>query len=317
MEKTNLLTLVVTLTVGIILAGSLLMPVLTDATTTEKTLKNTGYYSMDKITDDGELVLFWDYTKPTIITVNDVDIDLSTKGLVGGMSYTILGSDNFIVRYVYGATPYIQAFASQEVTPAFIQATIATTSTFTATLSEGTYTFETTNASYPTPIELTASDESYCINPSGTGAYVMKKSTEGAFVETNTTIIVLNGDTATIAGTDMGLFAKGTIGGNLNATIFRGTSVYDITLSDFTYNTTDVAGYIDLVKLTSVQFTVTQNAQDINVTYSYFIVPVNVTAELSQHLDAGEIALITALPLLVIIGLVMAGVGAISIRNRD
>ena len=45
--KTNILTLVITLVVGIILAGSLLAPVVSDAqsTVTEKTMSNMGLTS--------------------------------------------------------------------------------------------------------------------------------------------------------------------------------------------------------------------------------------------------------------------------------
>ena len=315
MEKTNLLTLVVTLTVGIILAGSLLMPVLADTTATEKTYTNTGYFTMDKLKSDAEFTLTWDQATPNIIDIDGEKIDLSDRGLTSGKLYTIFGADNFVLRVYWANSPFLQYFGQTSVIPAFITATSAG-SKFTATVTGGNITFASTDPSYPDPVTIELTDTAYCINALDKGNYIMKNADESVFIETDTDIIVLDGLTNLYAN-DVGIYAEGTIDGDLTATTFRGDGTYDVSFKDWTYDTTDVDEAINLVKLKKVVFTATQNDTDYEVTYSYFIVPATVTAELSEHLNAGEIALLNALPILVIIGLVMAGVGAIFIRNRD
>lgn len=317
MEKMNVLTLIITLVVGVILAGSLLAPVISDATKTTETFTNEGYYTMDKVATDANFSLTWDSTEPLVISINDDKIDLSDKGLVNNMSYTIFGGDNFVLRLRTNLNATVcQYYGSQTVTPAFMYADTATNSSMTAVVADGNITVSTTNPTYDTPASFTMTDKTYCINANDTGAYVMKKSNESAYIESNTDIIVLDGIT-TLAANDVGIYADGTINGDLDATTFRGTATYDVTFSDFVYTTENVSSAIDLVKLEKVVFTATQNNTDYTVTYSYFIVPTEVTAELANHLTPGQISLMGAIPVMVIVALLMVAVGAIAYRRAD
>lgn len=316
MESKNLLTLAITLTVGIILAGSLLMPVISDATTTEKSFSNDGFYTMDKIESDSEFVLSWNPAEPASISIDDKKIDLSTRGLANGLSYTVFGGDNFVLRLSpssIGTT--IQFFGSKTTSPGFIAADTVSNSTLTATVTGGNITIASTDPNYPNSATFAISDNTYCINVEDSGKYVMKKATETAFIETNTDIIVLDG-MSSLAG-DVGIYADGKINGDLDATVFRGDTTYPVTFSDWTYSTSPVNGYIDLVKLEKVVFTATQNSTDYTVTYSYFIVPSTVTAELSNHMTPGEIAILNALPILIIVALVVMAAGALYLKRDD
>lgn len=291
------------------LVGALVLmafvPAIQETTSATNTFTNDGYYTMDKVSSDSEFTLTWDYTEPTSIDIDGVKIDLSNAGLTPGKSYTIFGADNFVLRLYWTATaPYCQYFGDASVIPSFMQANVPTASKLTATVTNETITFASTDPSYTTPVTIPLKDTTYCINPAGNGDYVMKKASDSVYIESNTDIIVLDGIT-TLTANDVGIYADGTINGDLDATTFRGTGTYDVTFSDFVYTTENVTGYIDLVKLEKVDFTATQNDTDYTVTYSYFIVPVEVTAEKEYHADTTLATVINLLPLIAGVGLLM------------
>ena len=299
MEKTNLLTLVVTLTVGIILAGSLLMPVISDATTTEKTFLNKGYYEMT-YTEADDVSMTWDSTDPHKVTVNDVVIDLPATADLPGPINIICGDDWFI-RYTGTGLQFYPSTGSSVNAGSGVDMTV--------TASEGTVTI-TTNA---VPAVTKTAYYTFLYVVSENGAYVMKNTNEAAYVHKDSEIYGIGRSTVT------GGYVKIKITGNIEDGFTAsevGSSLY--TFGDITVNYTTDSEYIDLYKLTSLQFAVTDSSENTsNLTYSYFIVPASVTSELTNHLNDGEIALMDALPVIVIIGLVLAGVGAIFIRNRD
>lgn len=307
--------LMVGLTVGVLMVSGFLWPVVSDATATTTTFENNGYYTMDKVATDAEFTLTWDSAEPLAVDVGGEKIDLSNKGLVNNMNYTIFGADNFVFRLrTEGSRVTCQYFGSQTVTPTFMFADTTTNSKITAVVAGGNITVSTTNPDYSTPVTFTMTDKTYCINANDAGAYVMKKSNESVYIESTTDIIVLDGLTS-LAANDVGIYAEGTINNDLDATIFRGTVTYPVTLRDWTYTTTDVNGYVNLVKLEKVVFTATQNDTDYPVTYSYFIVPAEVTAEKAQHLDTMQIAMIGVIGTLGAIVLIAAAAG--SIRRLD
>ena len=308
--KTNLLTLVVTLTVGIILAGSLLMPVLTDATTTEKTFVNDGYYRLSET--DGETVIIWDTANtPYTITVNGVDFDLSTMGLTANMSYTIAFADDFLLRYFpLGASSNMQIWGSSY-SGLGVGQSVGVVATFTITSSG--ITLEKSDGS----ATQTASHAGKYFAINKDGDYIMKKSDKTAYVLEDSSIFYAGGISTVGAGGNItSIYFEGSTE-EIDYTVMR--SGVSVSNSNVIY--TDVSDYIGLVNLEKVTFTTTYETggetYTNDQTYTYFLVPYEVTAELSQHLTPAEIALLNALPFLVIIGLVLAGVGAIFLRNRD
>lgn len=306
MEKTNLLTLVVMLTVGIILAGSLLMPVLADTTETEKTFTNTGYFRMATLEDDDSVILEWDSSEPTKIKTNDDTVDLSAA-LGDYQSRSIAFCENYLVRILNnsGGSYGLQIWASSYV----VGANTSTEQIVTITIGNGEIVWKTTASETVTTLSYIG-DMQY-INPNGVN--IMKKSTDEAYLLHTSSIIYAGGiSTITTPDTFSGLYLEGTVD-NITVTPMNNT----VSVGEVTVNYIDVAGYEDLVKFDKITFPTTYNDNVVNQTYNYVVVPYQVTAELSQHLDAGEIALLNTLPILVIISLVMAGVGAIFIRNRD
>ena len=305
MEKTNLLTLVVTLTVGIILAGSLLMPVISDATETERTFTNDGYFRMTELESDTNTTIEWDHTVPEVISVNDEDCDLSMLPI--GKQVTIVGSDKMIIRYDHrdATNTVVQVFTAA----GYFAVSVAGATDLSITLSG----FDITATDGTNTRSVTATKGVYA---EPTGDWIMKQSETAAYVHTSDSVIILAGITQ--MNTNIGVYATGTIEDGLDYTFVPTSgSPPTVTFGDTTFNYSEVANFNDLVTLTNCTFDITENDTSSEANYSYFLVPYKVTAERSQHLNDGEIALMNALPILVIIGLVLAAVGAIFIRNRD
>lgn len=289
MEKTNLLTLVVTLTVGIILAGSLLMPVISDATKTEQTFTNVGLYYMEvEPEDSNEYNYVFDGTKWTL----DGDALTTYSG------YNVIVTDTLLIRgngQVRGA-----------------QFTNMSTADLTVTNNAITGSY-TVSSDPSTPIAVNWSFTKFYGETTGVADYFMSDPAHNTTYVTSTTVI--EGFGVTDVGTSHpAIELHGSIEGGVTVSVGEGFEISDVEI-----NYAPVDGYVDLYSWESVTFTLTKisTSESVNATYSVVVIPTEITAELSQHLDAGEIALINALPVIVIIGLVLAAVGAIFIRNRD
>ena len=304
MEKTNLLTLVVTLTVGIILAGSLLMPVLSDATTTEKTFTNSGAFNLGIFTPDDEYTMVYTASDGKI-TVNDVDVPAFD---VVNKSFSIVSTDNFLARYGYASGNYfLQCIGKDSTNNYFADGGV----TVTITISSGDLSVNWVKADTTSVTKTVSFTEMYAIVPSVDDA-IMKASSDTVYIKGDSELYA-SGLTNVTAWNNMFHF-EGTYDDGIT---ISSPSLPSATYDNIKWNIEAVDGYVDLYKLTSIEFDIHNSDTTVHATYSYFGVPEKVTAELSQHLNTGEIALLNTLPILVIIGLVMAGVGAIFVRNRD
>lgn len=312
MEKTNLLTLVVTLTVGIILAGSLLMPVISDATETERTFQNEEYFfTMDKIDDTAEHTILWTLDTYEKITVDGVDITPTWD------SATIVAEEDNLIRCSKnpGGDGYYLNFVG---TDRPVGLGYITDKSVSITISNGTISFTNVSSTDVSTTVTSSYTSAYIINPEDTGAYqyVMKTPTAKSYVLGDSEVYGIG--YSSFGGAWQNIFViSGSIDDGIDATLVSTTLEGDVTVSDTTVTSTAVTGYKDLYQFEKVQFTATYGGIDYALTYSYIIVPASVTAELAEHLNAGEIALMNALPVIVIIGLVLAGVGAIFVKNRD
>lgn len=305
MESKNLLTLAITLTVGIILAGSLLMPVISDATTTEKSFQNNGYYNLTYSEAD-DLTLTWDYTKPNVVTVNDTDITLSIGTFPGPVN--IACGDDWFLRWT-GTD--VQFFSTNN---ASVTAAVANSTSISLTASNGSATITNTA---PTPVSQTVSYTfMYVVDPAG--LYVMKNSADAAYLKGDSEIYAIGRSSTT------GIVIKLKITGNIKDGFTAeevGSSGANATVGTPVATYTEVEGYKDLYSLTKIEvpidFEITGTPASFTPTYTYFIVPASVTAELSQHLAPGEIAILNALPVLIIAALVVMAAGAIFLKRDD
>ena len=297
MEKTNLLTLVVTLTVGIILAGSLLMPVITDATETEKTFVNDGTYRMtDK---DDNYTITYDAANLKFI-INDVDYPFADfpQG-----RWTLISTDAFMFRFqAYANEGYTLYISDTSATTAI--ANTGTTTPRTWTFDDGTYTGYdgVTTRDY-----TSTSFRGYDPN----GDYVMTDGTHKPVLKGDSSIIIGHGLTP-VGGTNAPFYIVGTVDDGVTI-----TTKDTITVSDVAVNAEASSRYEDCYTLNSITFKATLSDTTVSATYDRIIVPHEVTVNVAEPLDDASIVIMNAIPVLIIIGLVLAGVGAIFIRNRD
>lgn len=289
--------LVIGLVVGVLLIGSLLVPTITDATATEETFTNTGYYRMASTTD--EMVIRWTPSEdPFTINVNNVDISIESLKQYAYSSYSMAFSDDFIVRYYY-ETPTTQSI---QLWNDNFRAGINTSSTYTAIItinSEGV-SYTTTNPEQST-ISLSHSGDYFIINPDGD--YIMKYRDESAYLLKDTTIFYAGGLSPVAPSTYTSIYIEGTVDDYTVTPLITGATVSNLGAS---YSSID--GYVDLVAVDKLTFDTEYNAAERNQTYNYFLVPYQVTAELSDHLNAGEIAMIAVIPVLMIASLLIFAV---------
>ena len=299
--KTNVLTLIITLVVGIILAGSLLVPVLNDATKTSDTFTNNGLYYVDSLGENESVTYSCDSNGAYVDGVA-ITGDYAT-GYSGGAS--IAYTENLVIRW--GGTG---SFALRGAYWAYTSGAEASI-TFNG---NGTYT-----GNYgDTEINGTYS-EFYGLVLSETDR-VMTASTGHKYVNASSEINVSGLTNCTNIGSFIVFNVSGSITDGITIVGYNQTTgaELELTYTNVEVNKTEVAGYVDLYDVTSITFDVTDtNDKTDSVTYTVFTIPTKVTAELSEHLTPGQISLMGAIPVMVIVALLMAAVGAIALRRAD
>lgn len=296
MEKTNVLTLIITLVVGVILTGALLGPVIDDATKTTDKITNTGSYFLTDSDDNYSLV----YDPAGKFTVNGEDIPFTD--LPGGSS-TIVSTAEYQLRFNNYTSSAQGNYAIFLITPSNFTRLANTTieAPLELVYDSGSLTYGTTTVSYTSDSFRGLIKE---------GNYVMTASTSPAKVLKNTSIILGDGTTQVDHWYNR-FYIEGTVE---DLSVTAGES---ITVSNIVANTVAVTEYVDVVELTSITFDATDGETTVNATYNRVIVPAEITVELSDHLTPGQISLMGAIPVMVIVALLMAAVGAIALRRAD
>lgn len=302
----------ISVVVGVVLAATVLMPIVSDATDTDRTFTNEGYYSMDKLDTTASLVIAWDATAPTQITVGDKTVDMSF--VVADLGYTIVGSEEFAIRYSMtgGGDALIQGFGSEY----FNQ---GNGTEITITINGGTVAAHTNRSDIEGGITITYtySDSVYVINPYDTGeySYVMKKTGTNAYVNGDSSVYFI-GATYVESTKVVATYGEGTIDDGITLETIGLRNVTNVSYSDPVATYAAVNGYNDLYALDKYDFIITYDGNTYDATYSYFIVPATVTAEKSQHMSAAEISLISIIPILVLAGVVV-GIAAVIGRRAE
>lgn len=305
MEKMNILTLIITLVVGVILAGSLLGPVISDATKTEQTFDNAGLYHMTEYDTTAALTISWDHTDPYAVTIDDEKIALPTDLLP--IDATIVGCEEFLIRYNGGTSAYIQYYAADYT--GTIAARVSAETDMTITIASGTVTITngttTDSVSYSGSLFVCSKDGNLVMSPSNADAYVLGNSDIFA---TGRSYILSTNFTTVLSGTlDEGMAAE----------YWPESAVSSWTFGDISVTAEKMNEYKNLYKLTNFTWGANDGTTDANIVYSQIIVPAEVTAELSNHLTPGQISLMGTIPVMVIVALLMAAVGAIALRRAD
>lgn len=295
--------LMVGLTVGVLMVSGFLWPIVADATATEKTFENTGYYNMTYSEVDN-LTLTWEYTNPNVIVVNGEPVTMSVETFPGPLN--IICGDNWFLRWT---GPGVQFYSSAN---GSIVAGDASVPSLTITANNGVATV--TNTATPAATQTVNYTFMYVVDPKG--EYVMKNSNDPVYINGDSEIYAIGRSSTTgiviklkITGNvDDGFTAEEVGDSGVSATVGTPTATYET-----------VSGYNDLYTLSKievpVEYTNAGSTVNFTPTYTYFIVPAEVTAEKAQHLDTMQIAMIGVIGTLGAIVLIAAAAG--SIRRLD
>lgn len=298
MEKTNLLTLVVTLTVGIILAGSLLMPVISDATTPTYTIENDG--TPFKLISEAE--------NPTIVLskVDGAIVIQSDGETVENPDFTLFGAASI----VYGETGFIRLNPAGQVrgfADNFYGVNVTDTVSVTITFSgDNVILTPSEGAAKTVPLKPTA----YI----GNGSYVQ---TVSPYIN-DTSTIYLAGNTNYDGVSHYISYVGYGVSDNLStATVF--SDLADAaTIESLTHvvNATNISA--NLYKLNNVQFTAIDSTdREYNATFSFLLAPHEIVYNNANYMGADYVGIIAAIPVILIASLVVASAGAIFLKRDD
>lgn len=291
MENKNILNIVIVLTVGVILAGSLLMPVISDATTTERTYTNEGVYYM---TDDPtDYVLEFRGTDQQII-VNDELV--TTFADLPNSAWTLISTPEYLIRMQGPSSNYACWITSITGTNNYIGST--TTESATVILTDSTITIGSSVFDYTGEFRGIAKTGNYVMTPTG-----------GFVVSDTDTIIIGNGATTVTHWYDA-FYIIGTVDD------IQVSTSDSITVSNVTVHANEIMGFNGSI-VNDISFVATDGTTTVDATYNRVIVPAEVTIDKTVKLTPGEIALINTIPVMVIVALLMVAVGGLYLRRND
>ena len=296
--------LVVALVIGIVLVTSAVVPLASNYSDA-KTFKNEGVfnYGIFKPTD----TYTFTYAASTgELTINGESVTVPGVDLTHFNSYSVLASDDWLFRYgANNSGYYLQVVGKDSGGNTLLSGGV----TCTATIDEGVLKVQLTGSDNTVTNKTLGFTEFYSIVPDEDVA-VMKISNQAVYIK---------GDSP--------LYGSGltTVSAWNNAFHFEGTYDDGITISspnlsaatfdNITWNIEPVDGYIDLYKLTSIEFDITNNDTTVHATYSYFGVPSEVTADPDN--PAAYKNLVKVVPLMAFIMLVVAAAGMVYFKNKD
>ena len=290
--KTNILALAITLTVGIILAGSILVPVLDDASqgfeATEKTQANITSY----LDETEKFTLFQDHT--------DYTVSLDGEPLTLAASTPVLVTDKVMIMALVVSSsvttnPTMGVWA-EGIAPLAVS---GLNWDITITLEDGTL-----SITYGSPATTATFDVEY--------AYILSPDNSGDFAVMPAAYVT---STQLNVGDSMVFFNNGGWWGTSTAPIKVTAADGTVTASGKSY------AYDDQTTGTDVTLTLdfeTEKYDNLILDSSspsglLAVVPATFTAYESNEYSA----LLGAIPILVIISLLLLGVGAITLNRRD
>lgn len=299
-DENTLIAKIMGIVIAVVVVGMVLVPFVNDATTTEKTFENDGYYHMEKYGTDTNLTIAWYHDNPKKINVNGEDYEPNTP--LNQWASVAIG-DNWYFRYADGgANTYVQVTYGGT---NYLSGSVTAGSDVVVTCENGTATIQQYSDDTVTNTQTVAYTEIYAISDDS-GAYVMKKSTETAYMAEDTEFIGLGSTGMGETGRAV-LKVSGSVEDGATVEVIASTPV-GATVSDIEVNVTSLTDYIGFA-LSTITFTLTVNDTDYPATYSYFIVPATVTLELSEHPDAITITLMQTIPIFVVLGILLGIVG--------
>lgn len=298
METKNLLTLAITLTVGIILAGSLLMPVLNDYTTTTATFYNDGVPFAE--VDDGTHTIVMDSTGMT----TDGEKVNGFQFLYGG-SVSILYCESNVVRWSETGEVQVIGNTDKSGTRRIIGDT--DTDTITLTITDGV-------AKFAKGTEETTLGSTVLAYPTADETAKYRQGTQHKFTD-DTDLIIAGGFTNHTVGGQVALVMTGTVD-DLNASYVW---YYDTpaTVQDIDVQTSNVCTNLNQVDKILVTMDVTTTGDDYELIYTQFLSEATGTYNDPNYLGDGNAAILSTIPIMVIVALVAMAAGALYLKRDD
>lgn len=303
--------MIVALVIGLILTFTAVMPLVSDYSEA-KTFDNKegSLFSVEKITEDSPYQFVWDITNRTSATINGKEFNLSPSTL-------ICTSGDYLLRYSYNSgngNASIQSIGGS--LGLLLSTSSATTGSLTIdnTTNTGYLTFTLVKDGGDPVVKTYAIGDTYGM--SDKGDYVMKSPNQTAYLKSDSEILAMglttfNGDYAT------GFYISGNPTDGFTAVNFFPVPATANT-SNLTSDLTEIDNYVDLYTLKEIKFTISGVSDPTittNATYSYFIVPSEVTADPDN--PAAYKNLVSVLPLFALILLVAGAASLVYFKNKD
>lgn len=285
------------------LVGTLVLvafvPIINETTTATKTFENEGVFNYGKFTPTDTYELTYDAVSGELTANGEVVTPIPGVSLTNYGNYSVIASDNVLLRY--GANQngyYIQLVGNDSGGNNVLIGGVSCT----ATITGGKLSVSLVSSEDVTTTKTFDFTELYAI-VSDDDIAIMKVSNESVYI-TGDSEIYGSGLTTVSAWNNM-FHIEGTYDDGITITSPNLTSA---TFDNITWTIEPVSGFVDLYKLTKIEFDITSDDTTVHATYSYFGVPSEVTAEKSIHPDSALTVIINLLPLIAGIGLLMGAV---------
>lgn len=287
---------------------SAMLPIMGEVTSAEDTFTNEGYYYMKKIsaTDTETHTLYYDYNDDSyIFKVDDVDItdkiqsNLITTVATDDSTWCMRAQKNEYVG-LQGVGINFGGHNSRIAEVTFDSGTVTVDRWY---LIDGVITQgSTVTGSYTDLWLVSVEPTDYVMKKSDVPVYMLKDSEYIAAGVTSmtqwNTMILIDGDMT-----------------DFNAEIVYPPSLTTTVTNDTIVSTT-VNDYIDLYKLDKLTFTINDGTTTVDATYSYFIVPAEVTAEKAIHPDGPTTAILNMLPIIIGAGLLIGAIAFMIVKRK-
>lgn len=312
METKQIMSLALAIAIGALVFSAALIPAVSMATNTEDTFTNEGYFFMEKIDEGTPMSVVWDYTDPTNLTVNGTTVALPDSTQMSTIPFTIFCSQSWYMRYGYENNNYYVNIYQNASNTSYSgnvteerSLTVSVTDAGVTTVNNGTdHTWSNATGDF-----FIVAEE---------GDYVMKKMDSPAYVLGDTEILGYGRTYARSYNYTSHL--EGSVDDGIVGEYYPETTISTAgwTISDATLNYNEMSSYKDLYSLNSITYEITgENIVPYTATFSQFIVPAEVTAELAVHADGPTRTILGMIPVLMALALLVGivAVGYMKFRN--
>lgn len=303
--------------IGIIVLGSVLMPIMNDATATTDTFTNDGYFRMSQYDTTTDHTITWTYEKPSVLTVDNEDVTINYHAANGQV--TVIANSVWLVRMYNDANGNVSGIGFLYGSSGTKLVNVSDNGTASVTLNDGS-----ASVVFGTYTGTLSYDIVYL--PDNDGDYVMSNPNNPMYINSDSNLYGfgltrIRNSTGVVGSPGVGFAFSGNYTDGITGSVWRGGDL--VVVSDCVCNATADNSYKDLLKFESITATATLTetvddqtvTTDTDLTYNTIIIPNEVSSERSVHFTAGQNAIFAAIPVMIILA-VLLGVVALVIRSR-